>query len=735
MLRGGGISAEGFGLTAEDAISDSRNNLIRSFSVNVTTLTYTSDSDDGQGNTSSGFDEMSVQSVSFELLGQREEVEQLPDGTYKAVTTLPESSAQLYSFRLNDLYPAISQMYETVKGAAEKSSVKSLYLQLISLLREYELYRTVLFVLSPTGYSVQTLPTSSAAIEAEYQSLLMAENNNLDITIMDYQQQAELGILSVRDQAALDEAIKTLEENRKQQAELQKQRQDEYQMKLLEMQQQFDLYVSQAQIDPELISEQKEEGVSLSGIINRIEANRNTFQTIKESLESELHDNQVEYEAKLAEYLRNGMGRPYSSSEMAGGAPTQIAIENRRTQLINEFNATEGVYYQGVADAIYSEAFGRLSAIANSTLDYIDLINGKSFSFSSNDDEVSTVIEYFTPNNNSWVGSADVTIGNQTIELYFVIPYTGWTGESIPDQKSDPLGYSAFLDETSAWLDILSNYPSSYFITFNFDVEADASSSDYRIVFSNYEIKRSDTGETAIRAGINQTNSISYGVGGNVMDFLVDSMDLVELSKYRFVRSSESTVTEDLAISHASDKAPEEGLSWEEQDAEAAAMTSEVFARRSESLYELGRYQAVLEASYLMPSNKQLGLNWSIGINAEFSMAVGQSLYLGLGVTFPLGFSDAGMTGLMGDGNLVYGTGASITWLQPIISFLDLSLKVSGGALFYGGKPDISFYAGADAGLLMNFDSFGILLSASVDWFKDRLLFGGTVGAVLAFGR
>lgn len=41
---------------------------------------------------------------------------------------------------------------------------------------------------------------------------------------MDYQQQAELGILSVRDQAALDEAIKVLEANKKQQEELQKQR-------------------------------------------------------------------------------------------------------------------------------------------------------------------------------------------------------------------------------------------------------------------------------------------------------------------------------------------------------------------------------------------------------------------------------------------------------------------------------------------------------------------------------
>ena len=73
-------------------------------------------------------------------------------------------------------------MYDTVENAADKLSMKAVYLHLISLLREYELYRTVLLVLSPTGYEIQTLPTSSAAIEAQYQSILMEENNALDVT-------------------------------------------------------------------------------------------------------------------------------------------------------------------------------------------------------------------------------------------------------------------------------------------------------------------------------------------------------------------------------------------------------------------------------------------------------------------------------------------------------------------------------------------------------------------------
>ena len=582
-------------------------------------------------------------------------------------------------------------MYDTVENAADKLSMKAVYLQLISLLREYELYRTVLLVLSPTGYEIQTLPTSSAAIEAQYQSILMEENNALDVTIMDYQQQAELGILSVRDQAALDEAIKVLEANKKQQEELQKQRQDEHQMKLLEMQQQFDLYVSQAQINPEIIAQQQEEGLSLSAIINRIEANRNTFQTIKRTLETDLYENQSEYESKLNSYIEEGMKAPYSASEMVGGVPTEVARNNRRVMLANEFNSSEGVYYRGIAEALYSEAFGRLSAITNSTLDYIELIDGQTFSFSSSDDEVSTVIEYFTPNNNSWIGSADVTIGNQTIELYFTIPYSGWTGEAVPSQRQDPAGYSAFLDETTAWLEILQNYPSSYYIMFNFEVSASAENSDYEIVFNNYEIRRSDTGGTAIKAGINQTNTVSYGTHVDILDFTVDSMDLIDSSQYRFVREKGDVSEEKATVSHAVEIVEEDNGPVYASSDEAAA-TAEASRENVRSLFSMGKYFGAVNASYLMPADKTLGFDWALG------------------------------------------AGVSVMWIHPLLDFLSIAIKADGGALVWGEKPETSFYIGADAGLVLDFDVVGISIYGSASWLSDRLLYGGTVGIMVPFG-
>ena len=80
--------------------------------------------------------------------------------------------------------------------------------------------------------------------------------------------------------------------------------QQEYQAKLANR---------QAQI-AEQNAQQQEEGLSLSAIINRIEANRNTFQTIKRTLETDLYENQSEYESKLNSYIEEGMKAPYSAS-------------------------------------------------------------------------------------------------------------------------------------------------------------------------------------------------------------------------------------------------------------------------------------------------------------------------------------------------------------------------------------------------------------------------------------
>ena len=160
----------------------------------------------------------SLQSTQFNLLGRVENVEENSDGSYTATCTIPSSAAPLYEAQLNNLYSTINSLYSQVDG---KEGQRNTYLRLITALRDYEIYQTVVLTLNPSSsVATKVLPTTRAIIENEYQSLLIIENNNTEITVRNLQQQAEMGILSVQGRADLNAALKELEENRRQQEEL-----------------------------------------------------------------------------------------------------------------------------------------------------------------------------------------------------------------------------------------------------------------------------------------------------------------------------------------------------------------------------------------------------------------------------------------------------------------------------------------------------------------------------------
>ena len=89
------VTGNGIGSTEEEALRFAREDVISRFSINVSSLTYTADTDDGASNTSSSMSSYSLQSTSFNLLGSVEDVKQGKDG-YVATCTIPETSAPLY---------------------------------------------------------------------------------------------------------------------------------------------------------------------------------------------------------------------------------------------------------------------------------------------------------------------------------------------------------------------------------------------------------------------------------------------------------------------------------------------------------------------------------------------------------------------------------------------------------------------------------------------------------------
>lgn len=740
-------SAVGHGDTEAEAIDDARFNLISSFSVKVSSLTITSDTDDGAGSTSSSMSSYSAHSVQFDLVGQEESARELDDGTWEATATLPESAARFYTVKLDDLYPTINTLNNLVENASDKSSVKSQYLQLIQALREYEQYRTVVMILSPST-SVRPLPTSSGAVEAQYQSILMEENNEMEITLMDLEQQRQLGILSSRDESAYQEALAKLEANRKEQEELRKRRDEEYQTRALELEQQFSASISLAQADPSLMSEIAEEGLSISATMNRIEANRGTFSAIKETLRDELYDNQIEYEAAYDSYYETEMDKPYSSTEMVGGLPTQVAIDNRERLIEATFAEGDGAYYASVADLIYSEAFGRMSQLTNMTLDYIDALNANRFTLSSGSDEVSAVVEGFNRGNNSWYGTANVTIGSTTVELYFLIPYTAWTGKSVPNARN-ATEYAAYLEECDEWLQLFIDYPSSYGISFDFDIIAQTESSNYTVSFRTYRIIRTDTGEVVSTRSIQQNDRISFSPSVNIMDFSVSTMGLVEDWKYKFERVEGLAAEEPIVISNQTSQASDLVESQKEQLPESHKISEEERNRKAKPT-----------ASYVTPIGGEIGVFSLFPLvgedNPDMLLGVeiaghaysfpGMSSWLGLEVWGAVGLRDGFTfpTDTFVEESRI-GVGATFTTFYPLTNVFQLMVGAAGGAEFNFCTPHVTdsgeasdfgvgWYAGVDAGVVFNFGGFGLELAGKAGYYFETFAAGAEVSFIIALG-
>ena len=278
------VTGRGIGSTEDEALRMAREDLISQFSINVSSLTYTQDSDDGVSSSSSSMASYSLQSTQFNLLGRVENVEENSDGSYTATCTIPSSAAPLYEAQLNNLYSTINSLYSQVDG---KEGQRNTYLRLITALRDYEIYQTVVLTLNPSSsVAIKVLPTTRAIIENEYQSLLIIENNNTEITVRNLQQQAEMGILSVQGRADLNAALKELEENRRQQEELNAMAQEDYDLQREAFQQ--EMAATAAMLHESLSSYSTGNAVSgemtFSDLINQIEANRATLQAILQSL-------------------------------------------------------------------------------------------------------------------------------------------------------------------------------------------------------------------------------------------------------------------------------------------------------------------------------------------------------------------------------------------------------------------------------------------------------------------
>ena len=200
-LSAADVVGVGYGKTKEEALTNSRNDLVRQFGTSIASLDILSDSDDGKGNITSQMNSMSVESTSFTLIGHKEEAVKQADGTYYGTTTIPAESVTLYEARLNDLYASANTLYNQIQS--NKGEVDQyLYLNLISTLDDYEKNRNVVLTLNPKSQVGQKVLTiNRVSIEAEYRAALLKEYNEKQITVNDLQLRLEIGSLDKEGEA------------------------------------------------------------------------------------------------------------------------------------------------------------------------------------------------------------------------------------------------------------------------------------------------------------------------------------------------------------------------------------------------------------------------------------------------------------------------------------------------------------------------------------------------------
>lgn len=740
-LCAGTVTGTGWGETEEAALQNSRADLISRFSINISSVTYASAEDDGYGASSSSLGSYSLQSSSFNLLGVQEETER-QNGGYFATSSLTEAQAPLYEAQLNNLYSTISSLYASLDSDGDFASQKNTYLRLISALRDYEIYQIVVLQLNPSSSAAaRMLPVTRTVIEAEYQSRLLVENSNTSITVTNLQQQAQMGILSIQGEQELKEALAQLEENRKQQEELQALAEQDYSMRREEFQQSMAATISQLQAEFDAANVSAVTGdMSYSQLINNIEANRATLQAIKDSVNSQLRNIENAYDDAVSELRRKYEIMPYEANEMINGQPTVSARRYREQVLEAEIENLRG-QYAPQANAVYQEAFARMSALTDYSLSYVDQLRKGRFTLNSFAPEVNTYIDSYAEAAKLFSGVAEITIGNEVITLYFRIPYENWTGESVPSQ-GDISAYSMYRDNAYDWFEIMREFPEIYTVEFEFTISNDYSST-YEVNFHRFSITRNDTGEEVFSTSIDQTDTLSYPSRTSLTDFSVTYDELLDMSQFKYARNSGSGQNADTASSAQNALSGKSGQDDAASAAEAVQdnRTDEKkkekssFSKKLEDGYLYRRFIIDAEVSALTTSDFDsfwTGAWVSIIPKVNFFSVGVQGTFL---VDIPIG------SNALASPSHIY-IGPSLNLMYPVSHSLYIYAAVSaGGGMRYNMEGDFKFdsnllYFGAagSAGVIYGTSSgLGIKVSGNAAWLDNELYFGASAGFSMSF--
>ena len=440
------MTATGYGVTEEAALNSARVNLAGQFQVQVTNFSVTSLSEVINSSSSdyeNSYSSLTLSSTLMDLKGARETIRKIGDREYEATCTLTEESAGLYYVSLLDLESSISSIGMQLDACSNKDRL-ALYPILISAMKEYELYRTVILMIAPGQYEIRPLPIGNrATVEAEYRMALSKEINAEELTIQDLQNRIDLGLTTIEIEEKLRASIAAQESLRAQKKALDLAEEEAYKASREKLQQEILLAMDIQETIAENTMNEKEQ--SISGRITNIEATRNTFKEIKESLdlyEGELLDSFLkEKEA----YIQKAIDQGFFPSQLENGKPKPEEITKWEALLQTDLDTMLADYGKTAASVYYS----------------------------------------------AWPATAYVSIGTESIEIPFLIPYESLTGESVAYNSMKE--YLRLQENIEYWSGIFRTYSNAISISFpDVRVEGSVTSCTYRIILPSIVLTRSD---------------------------------------------------------------------------------------------------------------------------------------------------------------------------------------------------------------------------------------------------
>lgn len=513
------ISGTGYGKTAEAARNSALSELSNQIVINISTVSLFKSYEDGESSLSDFFSTQSIQRSDSELLGVQFTTDS-ENGLFKVVATIPESSSTLYISHLKELSDSINRIADDIKNLSKEEQLE-VYPFLLSLFREHSITMDILNILSPSSYIEKPLAISKAEVEFKYRLLLSKAIAESNMQLESMTALASVNLISENSEE-MQSIINAHEELLKKRKLLQDEMDSEY---ILRIQQEQEIVREELSSTIARISlyEDTEADIILNSLMN-FEAKKMAFVQLKENLEDSVKNLELQYINEVENIIKEIVNMPFYESQLDGnGIPKSMIVDSieRITQkqldeILQEYCAS--------ATAIYLTSYEKLDMLSKSMHEEAKKIKNRQFSISNRDYAITTSIlpEDFDSEKLKWDGIAYISIGNETIDVPFSIPYKDWTNQEVIDIDSISSMMSTYSD-IDFWTKIFTEYPSSFTISFiGHYTNMAEDNNQYSITFDGYTITRNDTGSIIVNVKTNIDRVIHSSADCDIDDFTIE---------------------------------------------------------------------------------------------------------------------------------------------------------------------------------------------------------------------